>query len=131
MSKQILCNPYDFMKMAQVNRNNTKKLLNVPAGYVMHHRDERMMYDDPERYAQWNPEDLVVMSKQEHLAWHSKGKLNGMYGKKHSKHTIELIKEKNIGVPHPHTPEQNRKIGESGRGKHPRGPDGKFICKSS
>lgn len=59
MSKKIICNPYDFIKMSNKNHNNTRKLLNVQKGYVLHHKDENMMYDDPERYAQWNPEGWV------------------------------------------------------------------------
>ena len=70
------------------------------------------------------------MTRAEHNALHSKGEHNGMYGKKHSEKTREIIRTKNIGLKKPHTEEQNRKIGESGRGKHPRGPDGRFICKT-
>lgn len=37
---------------------------------VLHHVDPNMKARDPERYAQWNPEDLIPMSIQEHRKLH-------------------------------------------------------------
>lgn len=39
---------------------------------VMHHVDKRMKSENPERYAEWRPEDLVPMTKSEHRRLHMK-----------------------------------------------------------
>lgn len=42
-------------------------------GLVLHHKDPTMRYNNPERYKQWNPEDLVVMTRAEHVKLHHTG----------------------------------------------------------
>ena len=37
---------------------------------MLHHRDITLKSTYPERYNEWNPEDLVVMSKADHRAYH-------------------------------------------------------------
>ena len=37
---------------------------------VLHHVDPNMKTRDPERYARWNPEDLIPMSMQDHRRLH-------------------------------------------------------------
>jgi len=39
-------------------------------GYVLHHKDPTLKYRDPERYDEWRPEDLVMMSNSEHSRLH-------------------------------------------------------------
>lgn len=40
---------------------------------VLHHKDENLLYTDIERYIQWNPEDLIVMTTEEHTKLHHTG----------------------------------------------------------
>ena len=49
------------------------KYFNVQKGYVLHHKDITMRETNLERYIQWLPEDLVVMSKVEHIKLHHTG----------------------------------------------------------
>lgn len=39
-------------------------------GLVLHHKDENLRYEDPERYKKWLPEDLEVMTAEEHNKHH-------------------------------------------------------------
>lgn len=81
---------------------------------ILHHKDPSWKDSDTERYIQWNPEDLIVMSKEEHCALHShlrgiseetkrkiseslKGKPSGMLGKHHSEESKEKIRTNNTG----------------------------------
>ena len=43
-------------------------------GLVLHHVDPTLKYNDPQRYHEWLPEDLVVMDKGEHTRLHKTGK---------------------------------------------------------
>lgn len=43
-------------------------------GLVLHHKDETLRHTDIERYIEWRPEDLEVMTKEEHVSYHHKGK---------------------------------------------------------
>lgn len=57
-------------------------------GYCLHHVDETMKNDNPERYNEWNVEDLVMVERKEHSKIHFLGK--------HAKKTpanIERIKK--------------------------------------
>ena len=47
-------------------------------GYVLHHIDPSWRHEDPERYAQWRPEDLVMMTNSDHTKLHHrKGEKTG------------------------------------------------------
>lgn len=63
-------------------------------GHVLHHVNPDWKYTDIERYIKWNPEDLVMMTTQEHTILHHKGKH------------------------HPITEETKQKISEANKGKH-------------
>ena len=39
-------------------------------GMVLHHIDFTMFYFDPDRYVEWNPEDLLPMTKSQHVKLH-------------------------------------------------------------
>lgn len=57
-----------------LSRKNSKiaaKKLNLQKGYVMHHKDETLKTENIERYIEWRLEDLEVMSKSEHIAYHN------------------------------------------------------------
>ncbi len=45
-------------------------------GYVLHHKDTTLRAEDPKRYAQWNPEDLVMLTRAEHTQLHQQRKEN-------------------------------------------------------
>lgn len=57
-------------------------------GLVLHHIDTTMKSRDPERYNEWRPEDLQVMTVQEHRRLHMKKQTKGV---KHTKqHNIKI-----------------------------------------
>lgn len=39
-------------------------------GYVLHHKDETLRHENPDRYNEWNPEDLVMITSSEHTRLH-------------------------------------------------------------
>lgn len=71
-------------------------------GLVLHHKDPTMRYNNPERYKQWNPEDLVVMTRAEHVKLHHTGISKKAWNKgKHNIYTDETkakMREKKIGM---------------------------------
>ena len=71
-------------------------------GLVLHHKDPTMRYTNPERYKQWNPEDLVVMTRAEHTKLHHTGISKKAWNKgKRNIYTDETkakMREKKIGV---------------------------------
>ena len=48
-----------------------KQLGEFEDSMVLHHIDFTMFYFDPDRYVEWNPEDLLPMTKLDHLRLHS------------------------------------------------------------
>ena len=58
---------------------------------VLHYKDVNMKKDNPERYNQWNVEDLIPMTLKEHRRLHMK--LQNKKGCKHSKKHNENIKK--------------------------------------
>lgn len=71
-------------------------------GLVLHHKDPTMRYNNPERYKQWNPEDLVVMTRAEHVKLHHTGISKKAWNKgKYNIYTDEAkakMREKKIGM---------------------------------
>ena len=67
-------------------------------GMVLHHIDINMKAQDPERYDQWLPEDLVPMSKTQHRALHMKlqNKKGTKHTKKHNKKISESMRKSDI-----------------------------------
>lgn len=53
------------------NRYKAQKYFNLQPGYVLHHKDPSWRHNDIERYIQWNPDDLVVMTRSEHARLHA------------------------------------------------------------
>ena len=43
-------------------------------GYHLHHKDVTLRHENPERYNEWNPEDLVMITNTEHARMHRCGK---------------------------------------------------------
>lgn len=66
---------------------------------VLHHIDLELRHNDIDRYIQWNPEDLVVMTASEHTAFHRSLSREGRHNT-------------------PHTAEARKKMSES-LSKHP------------
>lgn len=52
-------------------RHSALKYFNVQKGYVLHHKDDTLMLTDVNRYIEWRPEDLVVMTLSEHSKLHN------------------------------------------------------------
>ena len=51
-------------------------------GCVMHHIDESLKHTNVERYNEWRPEDLMILSRAEHNSLHFKGRTPWNKGKK-------------------------------------------------
>lgn len=86
----------------------------------MHHKDVNMKTADPERYKEWRPEDLVCITRQEHIAIHKpesgKGENHPMYGRHHTPETKAKISVKSSQ--YRHSDESKKKIGDAHRGQH-------------
>lgn len=82
--------------ISQHNRNLARKHFfgstSGKPGWVLHHVDETMKERDPERYIQWNIEDLVPMTNSEHVSHHKMGNKYGL-GKHPSEESIRKMKE--------------------------------------
>lgn len=68
---------------------------NLPEGWVLHHKDTDLQNTDIERYIRWLPEDLVPMTKSDHMRLHA-----------------------NLNNPM-NNPESRKKIGLKNKGKNP------------
>ena len=69
------------------------------SGYDLHHIDQSLRKDNPERYAEWRPEDLIMVTHAEHRKYHipwNKGK-TGVY----SEETRQKISDSLKGKPCP------------------------------
>lgn len=80
-------------------------------GHCLHHKDPSWKTEDPERYAEWRPEDLVMMTNSDHTRLHRKDK-------HWSDEIKKRISEKQKGVPRgPQSAEHRAKISASNKGK--------------
>lgn len=76
-------------------------------GYHLHHVDKTLRHNDIERYIQWNPEDLVMLTSAEHQSLHHKGQ-------KFSEESRRKMSEAHKGVPL--SEETRRKMSEVHKG---------------
>lgn len=89
-------------------RHSALKYFNVQKGYVLHHKDDTLMLTDINRYIEWRPEDLVVMTLSEHSKLHNTGLVR-------SEETREKLSKANKGK---HLTEETRKkMSEAAKGK--------------
>ena len=58
-------------KLNQKNHDKAAEFFCLQRGWVLHHINSDWKRNDIERYIQWNVEDLVMMTRQEHQRWHS------------------------------------------------------------
>ena len=70
-------------------------------GYALHHIDPSWKKDDPERYAEWRIEDLVMMTRSEHTRLHTKGKSSWLKGGHLSEAQCKEISERMKGKNNP------------------------------
>ena len=78
-----------------------------PYEYVLHHKDETLRHNDPDRYIQWNFEDLEVKLNTKHAGEHTKGRPSPNKGKTLDAEAKRKISEKLKG--RPRTPESIEK----------------------
>ena len=110
------------VSISRSNRAKARKYFGLSEndGYDLHHKDPNWLENDPERYIQWNPEDLIVLTHAEHTILHNSirdysltdrsdihwseeskkrqseartGKGNPMYGRHHSDETKKKMSE--------------------------------------
>ena len=101
-------------------------------GYVLHHVDETLKHNNPERYNQWRVEDLVMITSAEHTSFHQKGthhseehkrkisaskkgKPSNFAGKHHTEETRKKISASHKGIQY--TEETKRKLSASLKGR--------------
>lgn len=98
---------------SQKARDKAREYFGLGAGdddFVLHHVDPTLKKRDPERYKQWNPEDLCIMSRAEHASLHHKCKNLSEVHKKR-------IREANRGKKH--SEKTRKKMSESNKSKKP------------
>lgn len=110
------------LRISARNRYKTGKLLNVKKGFVLHHIDEQMKYNNPERYILWLPEDLKIMTKSEHMSYHQSGNKNINCRIQFTPERLKKMSEVMSGNKNPNygkhrTEETKRKISEANKGK--------------
>lgn len=61
--------------MSHKNWKQARKYFGIEGNYnlVLHHKDETLKINNPERYHEWRPEDLIVLTIGEHNSLHKKG----------------------------------------------------------
>ena len=72
-----------------------------PYKYALHHKDQSLKYNDIDRYIEWRPEDLEVMTFIEHNKLHNQGENNPMYGKHHTEEWKKKHSERMKGEGNP------------------------------
>ena len=77
-------------------------------GYVLHHKDETLRKNDPERYNEWRIEDLEMMTMTEHFLLHHKDTNKSEI---HRLHVSQSLKG------HVVSEETRRKLSEAGKGR--------------
>lgn len=106
---------------AEKNRQNAWKHFypegdgKAKKGYVLHHKDETLRHENPDRYNEWNPEDLVMMTNSEHRKFHTDGNKNPFFGKHHTDDAKRKISESNSGKKM--SEEHKKRISDLMRGK--------------
>ena len=96
-------------------RHSALKYFNVQKGYVLHHKDDTLMLTNINRYIEWRPEDLVVMTLSEHSKLHNTGLVR-------SEETREKLSKANKGkqpwLGKHHSEETKKKLSKANKGKH-------------
>ena len=82
-------------------------------GYCLHHKDETLRHENPDRYNEWNPEDLVMMIGSDHMRLHHIGNTCAM-GHVVSEETKRKLSESQKGKYI--SEETRRKVSESRKG---------------
>lgn len=84
------------------NKQKAREYFGIENDYnmVLHHKDPTLKQNDPERYNQWNIEDLVVMTRSEHSKLHSTGVTQTDSAK-------EKLSKNNKGKKHYHKDDHN------------------------
>lgn len=88
--------------------------------YVLHHKDQSLKTNDPDRYHEWRIEDLEVMLHGDHTRLHKPRRhvIDGTY--RHSEETKQKIRESMKGNKHTlglkHTEESKQKMSDRRKG---------------
>ncbi len=62
------------LSISKKNRLKTRKLLNVPKGYDLHHKNPSLRHNNIDRYIQWLPEDVEILSHKDHFNLHMRSR---------------------------------------------------------
>ncbi len=84
-------------------------------GFHLHHKDPSWKKNDPDRYRQWNPCDVIMLTEEEHKRLHGLLKGSFFLGCHHSEetksHLSSVMKEREF------TEEHRRHLSEAGKGR--------------
>lgn len=60
------------LTICNANHKKAREYFGIKVGdyLVLHHKDPDLRHTDIERYIEWRPEDLVVMSNSDHIKLH-------------------------------------------------------------
>lgn len=56
--------------ISYINYLSAAEYYNLQPGECLHHIDTSWLHNDIERYIQWNPEDLLLLTKSQHSKLH-------------------------------------------------------------
>lgn len=76
--------------------------------WVLHHKDVSLRHDDPKRYDEWRIDDLIPMTRHDHMALHSTKR-------KKSEEEIAKIRQRMLG--HVVSEDTRKKISERLKGR--------------
>ena len=79
----------------KINYKKAVEYFNLQKGWVLHHKDENLKYTDIDRYIEWRPDDLLPMTKHDHMHLHQAGKKNNFcaYNEAHKEEIRERMRE--------------------------------------
>ena len=102
-------------KISDANHKKAAEFFKLQKGWVLYHIDPSWRHNDIERYILWDPFDLVMMTKAEHLIIHNRGK---KLSEEHNKKISEAKKGKPTWIKGKHLSEEyRRKLSESLKGR--------------
>lgn len=61
--------------------------------YVLHHIDDKMKSEDPERYKLWRPQDLWPIERKDHVSLHRRGRERLPFSDSWKKHISEATRK--------------------------------------
>ena len=124
---------YEQEYISRHNKHWTRAKLNVPKGYDLHHVDMSLRANDIERYIEWRPEDLQILSHSEHAKlhaqlrakdaeWRRKNSEANKKARREHPEVVEKVRLQNLGSKR--SEESRAKMRAAAHHKHTKGSKG-------